>query len=176
MHNRSMETVVVLSLIAALVVAAIVAVYLPQSRRLEEIRTEIAGLRLRMQTLSAEAEAVPGMIRQVESMKARYKDFDRKLPKSSELYGFLGKIGRHLEEAKLSSEGIKPDRPVREELYHTLPIIMRCQGRYPELTRFLAEIDKMERLTRVRKLLITSRPGAGDLKIEIHMNIYFTER
>lgn len=176
MHNSIKETIAVLGLVAALAIGAAVFVYLPQKRKLHEIRAQIAAQKIRMESVSAEARVVPGMVRQVQSMKARYKGFDRKLPKSRELFGFLEKIGKHLEDAKLSSEGIQPDRPVREGLFHTLPIIMRCQGHYLELTRFLTEIDKMERLTRVQKLLIRAGPNMSDLNIEVHMNIYFTEQ
>ena len=176
MNNRMIETAAVLGLIIALVVGAIMVAYLPQRRELECLQSEIAEQKLRIQSVSADVEVVPSMVEHVSAMKALYKDFDRKLPKSSELYGFLGKIGRHLEEGELSSQGIKPGRPIREELFHTLPIIMRCEGRYSELTKFLAEIDKMERLTRVQKLLISAGPKGDDLRIEVHMNIYFTER
>jgi len=176
MGTHTKETMIMIAILAGLAGCAIGLVYLPQKRRLKQIQTDIAAQKAHLELEGAKAKVVPGMIRRAEQMKARYRDFDQKLPKSRELFGFLKEIGQNLAEANLSSQSIEPGTPVREELFHTLPIIMKFRGQYPELTRFLSDIDKMERLTRVQKLAIQCDGKDKDLGIVVHMNIYFTER
>ena len=108
-------------------------------------------------------------------MKLQYKDFGRRLPKRRELGGFLREISGHLNQGDLSNQLIEPGNPSREELFHTLPIIMRFKGSYLSLAGFLQRIDKMERLTRVQTLKITREKQGDSLDIELQMNIYFTE-
>ena len=108
-------------------------------------------------------------------MTGRYANFDRRLPKRQELGGFLRQISNDLVLEKLVTQLIDPGNPTREELYHTLPINMQLRGSYLSLASFLEQLERMERLTRVGKLKISSDPQDDKLKIEMQMNIYFTE-
>lgn len=176
MRTQTKETLIVLGVIAALVAGAAVLVYTPQKKKLAQLHKQIASEHRALDADGAKAKSVPGLVRLVESMKVRYKDFDRRLPKSRELFGFIEQIGKHLIDSKLSSHRIEPGKPAREDLFHTLPIIMHCAGGYQELSDFLARVDGSQRLARVEKLVARTRPGDDDLKIEVHMNIYFTDR
>ena len=166
---------IVLGVLAGLVSAAVVFMYVPQGKRLDELRTAIATQELELSANAAKAAVVPALLRQVESMKLRYKDFDRRLPRRRELGGFLREISGHLNQEDLSNQLIEPGNPSREELFHTLPIIMRFKGSYLALASFLKRIDRMERLTRVHTLKIAREKKGGGLDIELQMNIYFTE-
>jgi Tfp pilus assembly protein PilO len=102
------------------------------------------------------------------------------LPVRQELGGFLRDISGHLGDEQFTDQLIEPGSPTREELFHTLPIIMRFKGSYLTSVDFFKRIDEMERLTRIQKLKITKVPLKGDnsdaiLDIELQLNIYFTE-
>ena len=126
---------------------------------------------------TSEAAVVPRLFRQVHAMRAQYPNFQRRLPKRKELGGFLREITGQLSDDGLSNQLIEPGSPSREEFFHTLPIIMRFKGSYLSLGSFLERIGRMERLTRVQKLSITSAGDSPDeLDIELQLNIYFTER
>ena len=166
-----------LAVAAGLVVAATLLVYRRQSSRLEQLREQIATEKLAMEADSNKAAVVPDMLRSVMDMKRRYKDFDRRLPKSKELGGFLQEITAIRSQSDLQGGRMDTGNPVSEYLYNTMPIKMSFEGSYLALARFLEQISKMQRLTRVQKLLITA-PGDGfgkDLGIELFMNIYFTK-
>jgi len=166
---------IMLGIVGALVAASIVFAYLPQSRKLSEIHEAITSQKLALEANAKEAKVVPDMIRQIHEMKKRYKGFDRRMPKRKELAGFLLEISRILDTEQLSNTQTRPGNPTREELYHTLPIIMKFEGSYTSLASLLERIDKMERLTRVQRLSISKEPKNEGLEIEVEMNIYFTE-
>lgn len=169
------ETGVAAALLAVMVLATVVAVILPQNRRIREIRTDIAGCKAALAADSEDAASVPRLARQVQTLQNRYSGFDRQMPASHELFDFLKQIGESLQHAKLSSRSIKPGAPAQEGLFHALPIIVQCQGAYADLSAFLAEVDRMERLTRVKRIELRRRPRSQDLDIVVHMNIYFTQ-
>jgi len=167
---------VMVAVAVALVTAAVVGVYRPQNRKLHDLRTQITTQKLALESDAKRAAVVPEMLRKVQEMKGRYKDFDRRLPRSKELGGFLQEItqiqsGSHLSEARMET-----GNPASEELFNTMPIRMRFRGSYLALAEFLKNIEGMERITRVQKLAILSPKDGGDvLEIELMMNIYFTK-
>ena len=169
------DNLVVLGILGVFVTLALLLVYIPQSKDLSDLETRITTRQRKLTDDSERAAVVPDLQRTVNLMKARYRGFDRRLPKRKELGGFLREISGHLvADEKLSNGEIRPGTPTRQELFHTLPIVMKFKGPYLALVALLERIDKMERLTRVQKLTAT-QTKTGDLDIELQLNIYFTE-
>lgn len=165
------------------VLAAVLGVYLPQSRKLTQINTQISTQKIAMESDLQSCKVVPELARQVAELKDRYRNLDRRLPKQKELGGFLKEISTNLLQARLSNQTIEPGKPDAAELYHTLPIVMKFEGNFLSLAGFLKRIDGMERLTRVQRMDIgidrdsskSKDKPAGNVNIELHLNIYFTE-
>ncbi len=180
MTQSKRDNLIVVGLLAALVVAAVVFVYLPQQRRLRDLRTRVARQKVQLADSSDRAAAVPDMLRQVQAMRVRYSNFDRRLPQQKELGGFLKEISGNLAEADLSDQMIRPGSPKHAALFHTLPITLRFKSSYLSLAGLLKQLEEMKRLTQVEKLSIfqrdRERPGAAsELDVEVLMNIYFTK-
>ncbi|MCP4376296.1 MAG: type 4a pilus biogenesis protein PilO [bacterium] len=175
---------IVLGLLVAMVAGAVLIVYRGQGKKIDELKTKIlageASLKVRAETV----KTVPDLVKQVAAMRKRYKNFDRKLPDRQELGGFLKEISGYLGDEKFTEQVIEPGSPTQEELFHTLPIIMRFKGSYLTSVEFFKRIDEMKRLTRMQKLKITKVPvkskgpgsaGTPELNIELQLNIYFAK-
>jgi Tfp pilus assembly protein PilO len=177
MVHLTRENWIVLGVLGAIVTAATVFLYIPQGQKLDELRGQIAAAEASLESDGQKVAVVPDMVKQVQEMKARYKDFDRKLPKRKELGGFLREITGNLAEEKLANQSIEPaTNTIREEFFQTLPIVMKFRGSYLSLASFLRRIDEMQRLSRIQKLKIEANSRDGEaLDIELQMNIYFTE-
>lgn len=175
------DNLIVIGVLVGVVGAAAVFVYLPQRRRLHELRTKITGEKLRLAESSGSAATVPGMMRKVQEMKKRYSNFDQRLPRQQELGGFLREISGNLSQEQLANQVIEPGNPVGAKLYHTLPITLRFHGPYLSMASFLKRLAAMERLTQIQRLTLRGEPGtapegaAVPLDIEVLMNIYFTK-
>jgi Tfp pilus assembly protein PilO len=168
-------------IMAAIIAAATIVVFLPQHRELDLIRTEATRQKVRMAKNAERCAAVPEMIREVQTLKNRYSNFNKRLPQQIELGGFLREISGDLSQVGLNNQLIQPQSPRRSELFHTLPILLRFRGDYMSLASFLRRLSEMERLTQVERITISKvreEPGKGkawQLDIEVLMNIYFTE-
>jgi len=175
------DNLIVVGVLLAIVVAGAVLVYLPQRKQLRDLRTRTARQKIHLVENAGRASSVPSLLRHVQVMKKHYRNFDRRLPAQQELGGFLREISGNLsEEQSLSNQLIEPGNPTRSKLFHTLPIILRFQGSYLSLASFLKRLERMERLTQIEKLSITSCSPAPagttqGVDIELLMNIYFTE-
>jgi Tfp pilus assembly protein PilO len=169
------DNIIVLCVMLTLILVATVAVYLPQGRKLASLKTERVTQKQSLQCDAQKASGVSEMQRDVQEMKNRYKNFDRRLPKQKELGGFLREISANLSHEKLANQSIEPGVPSKEDLFHTLPISMKFQGSYASLVNFLKRIDNMERLTRVYKMTVMTNDKTSAVNIELLMNIYFSE-
>ncbi len=175
MQRLAREGLVMSGVVAAMTAAGLLLGYLPSARKLDRIRQETASRELSLETDGQRALLVPELLRQVELMKGKYKDFDRRLPKRQELGGFLREISESLSKEDLSNQTIEPGKPAQEDLFFTLPIVMKFRGSYLSLARFLERMDGLERLTRVQKLSLAPAGESGALDITVQVNIYFTE-
>jgi Tfp pilus assembly protein PilO len=177
MARMTRDCWIVLGLVGVLVGATVALVFRPQGRQLDELRTQIATRQNVLESDAQKVAVVPEMLRQVQEMKQRYRDFDRKLPKRKELGGFLREISGNLSEERLANQLIEPGNPSREELFNTLPIVMKFRGSYLSLASFLKRLDEMQRLSRVEKLKIdcNAKDDSAALDIEVLLDIYFTE-
>lgn len=170
------ETWMMPVLTVVMIAVAVVVVYMPQGGTLESIKTNIAAQKLVLQDSAKKASVVPKMMREVQTLKSRYKDFDSRLPRSKELGGFLQEITAIQQNSALVDPRMETGSPMSEELFNTMPIKMRVRGRYLALADFLRRLGSMQRLTRVQRLMITiPQEEDGDLSIELLMNIYFTK-
>ena len=175
MKGLARDGMIMGGIVVTMTVAGLLLGYLPSARKLDKIRENAAAMKLSLEADGQRACVVPELLRQVEIMKGKYKDFDRRLPKRQELGGFLRTISEGLSEANLTNQTIEPGRPAQEDLFFTLPIVMKFRGSYLSLAEFLERIDGFERLTRVQKLDIMPGGEGGALDITVQMNIYFTE-
>ena len=173
------DSLIVLGIVAAITVTYVVVVYRRQSSTLEAVGGEAAECRRQLEGDLVKTAPIPHMARDIETMKRRFdKDWQRRLPQRQELAGFLREISTHLSEAGLRSDAtvIEPGRPTRGTLYNRLPITMKFEGDFLSLASFLKRVDDMTRLTRIEKLRIVPDADGDLLKIEVGMNIYFTEQ
>ncbi len=183
MSKSLRDNLIVCGILAVLLGAAVIGVYMPQSRKLRDLQAQAITQKLEIEASSEQTAAVPALISRIQTMKQRYKDFDRRLPRSKDLGGFLKEISGNLASSVLTNGRMDTGNPTRQDLFHTMPITMRFSGSYLALTGFLDRINQMERLTRVQKLLVKmpasrsdqSNGDAESLEIELQMNIYFTE-
>ena len=163
---------------AGVVAIAMVVVFLPQQKKLSDLHTQTEQKYVSLEQANREAAVVPVLFQEVEDMKARYKDFDRSLPRQQDLGTFLGQISGKVRQEGLSGQLIEPGNPISGDLFHTLPINMRFTGDYVSTGTFLKKLHEMERLARVQRLKISRKdyenPDAP-LDIELQINIYFTE-
>ncbi len=174
----SRDNLIVLGILAVITITYFAVVYRPQSAAADNISARTAEVKDLLESDAMQASRIPPMLREIEQMKHRYNDNDwgRRLPERQELAGFLREIASGLSHEKLTDQFIQPGNPSQNPRYSCLPITLKFEGDFMSLARFLKQIDGMTRLTRIERLMIQSDEGMKNLKVEMGMNIYFTEQ
>ena len=167
---------IVAGILAVMITVAVLLVYRGQGKRLDEFKARISATRTTVGSQSQTVAIFPELVKQVKSMRTRYQNFDRRLPGRQELGGFLKEISGYLGDDHFSDQLIEPGSPTREELFHTLPIIMRFKGSYLTSVKFFKRIEEMQRITTNNPKEKNGVKGDPMLDIELQLNIYFTEK
>ncbi len=150
------------------------AVYLPQSHRLDDLRGQVASAEQALTKDDARTACIPGMAKDVEDLKRCFKDFDGRLPRKKELAGFLKEISSVAASEQLDSQVIQPGDPRREELYNCLPIVIRFQSDFAGVVRFLDKLESMTRLTHTGYLNMKPvAEGEEVIDVDMQVNIYY---
>jgi len=175
-RHLTKDSLLMIGILLVGILLAVLVVYRPQSQQKEQLRGEIASMEQQLAADARGASVVPAMLRQVNELRQEFRGWDRRLPGSEDLGGFLKEISLAQEQQPgIISEGVVPGVPHEEKFYYALPIIMRFRSSYLDLAGFLKRISKMDRLTRVNKLVVVAAPGETQLEVELHLNIYYTK-
>ncbi len=171
--NKS--SMIVLGVTAAMVLVAVVGVYVPQGRKLQQIKADTDARRAAIAADSQKIAVLPELSREVQTLKDRYQDFDRKLPKNQDSHEFVRQINTSLTSAALTNQSIELGHSSREPNFSMLPVNLKFHGSFLSLAAFLDHLDRMQRIWRVQKMTIGREEKEGELGIELQMAIYFTE-
>jgi Tfp pilus assembly protein PilO len=175
MLKADRHDLITLLAVAGLVGLAVVAIYLPQRRRLAQIDKQVRSQRSQLVQKRQKLSVVPDFARKVARMRQQYADFDRKLPRGKDLGPFLGQLDTCLNRQRLAETKIRTGKPRHESLYSAIPVQLDFRGEFLPLARFLDELEGMKRLTRIEELSIRSDDRRDDLQIDLRMNIYYEE-
>ena len=165
--------------LAVMVVGFYAAAYRPNKEKLDGLDMQIAAKRRDLTSNRSRVQILPDVLLAVNEMRTRLERFDKKLPKSPELHAFINGITEVSSQAGLRSKWtVEPGVPVRSELYAEWPISLKFEGDFRSVFNFLRRAEEMQRLTRVKGLKVNGMSAAGkpgQVRVELSMNIYFTE-
>jgi len=168
------DTWVMFAVLAAIVGVFVLGIYMPQSRRMNQLQNQIAQDKEEIARDAGSVAAVPAMMRKVHELQVQYGGFDRRLPKEVDVGAFYKDVSACFTEERLARPYMAIQSPVREELYTTLPIRLQTEGGYLAVGKLLQRLDGMERLTVVEKVEMKALPKSSNVEVGMLVNIYHT--
>lgn len=168
----------ILGLVLLLLVGGFFAViYRPNSQQLRTLNQQIAEKRTQLSSNRTRVQILPDVMLAVSEKQGRLEKFDKRLPKQPELSPFITDVTLISHQASLREMAVKPGVPARNELYCEFPISFTFEGDFKSVFAFLAQTEKMDRLTRVKSLKVRSPDSgkSGRVHVDLAMNIYYSE-
>lgn len=153
--------------------------YHPATEQLATLNDQIIEKRHQLEAAQAKAGEFAQLGIAVEKKKKNLQQYNKKLPKQSEMAAFITDITNvcrqtAVREFKYTPVGVKKLDPIVE-----LPINMNFEGNFLNVFQFLRQAEEMERLTRVQSLKVTShnpgKPEEGMVDVQMQMSIYYEE-
>jgi Tfp pilus assembly protein PilO len=150
--------------------------YRPAQRRLDDLQLQIQSKGREVDINQNKALNLPLLMMEVQQLDSQVRDYDRQFPRQANLGEFIGEITRVSQQLALRDWRYTPGLPRRGDAYFELPVQMNFQGDFTNVYSFLTEVERLQRLTRIRKLAIRSKDNrTGMVEVEIVLHIYFSE-
>lgn len=150
--------------------------YRPAIARLETLELQNQSKQRDVDQTQNKARTLPILMREVQELEKRVGHYDRQFPKQPQIGEFIRDMTAISQQLSLKNWNYKPAAPKRSEGFFELPILMSFQGDFMNVASFLRQVEKLERLTRVKRLTLKNRdPRTGTVDVEMAMSIYFSE-
>ncbi len=155
-----------LLVLAAIPVAAWFFVFEPRNQDIEQSRREIAQMETTLVRLDQLTDEVGDVRTAIDEAELRLADFRRNIPDANEVDDMLAEIHRIGERNALGISSIRALNRTETQGYAEIPLSLEIDGSFRGLYRFLIDLERLPRITRVRELklernLVESR-GRGD--------------
>lgn len=155
-----------LLVLAAIPVAAWFFVFEPRNQDIEQSRREIAQMETTLVRLDQLTDEVGDVRTAIDEAELRLADFRQNIPDANEVDDMLAEIHRIGERNALGISSIRALNRTETQGYAEIPLSLEIDGSFRGLYRFLIDLERLPRITRVRELklernLVESR-GRGD--------------
>jgi Tfp pilus assembly protein PilO len=166
--------------LAALIVVAVGAFYFvwyrPTTRHMALLRTEIESNNHNLELSRSKADELPSVAKAVADLRQKLDRFDRRIPHRQNLPQFLEGIEALRQSAGIARCSLKPDNTLRFASYSEQTIHVDFAGDFDQVADFVARVEDMDRMTRVRRLAVKSADSAsGTVEVQMDVCIFFLE-
>ncbi|MAD19970.1 MAG: hypothetical protein CMJ52_07080 [Planctomycetaceae bacterium] len=168
--NLGIREMVFLVVLAAIPVAAWFFVFEPRNQDIEQSRREIAQMESTLVRLDQLTEEVGDVRNAIDDAEFRLSDFRRNIPDANEVDDMLAEIHRIGERNALGIASIRALQRTETQGYSEIPLSLDIKGSFRGLYRFLIDLERLPRITRIRDLefsrsLVESRGRTEDAEV-----------
>jgi Tfp pilus assembly protein PilO len=168
-----------ISLAAAIVVASALFYfvwYRPTTRDMHALRVRIEQNHRNLEASRTKAGELPTVTRAVNDLRQGLARFDRLIPRRQDLPQFLDALESLKRQAGITNCSLKPDQPRTFATHSEQTIRVDFEGDFHQVADYLAKVEDMDRMTRVRRLNFKAADSAqGTVAVQMDVSIFFLE-
>lgn len=171
-----LRELVLLAVLLAVPVASYFFVFQPQNASIHRAQSEIDHKEQLLDQLRLETARSDDLRRANEEIQTRIADIEARLPSNKEVDRIVRQVSEVAIRAGLEPPAMKNAKPVEAAMYWEQPLEMTSRGDFKGFYRFLIELERLPRITRIPDMQLKRRPGEnGRMDIEFTLSIYFQQ-
>ena len=155
--NSGVRKLVFTFLLLGLSFAAYVYMIKPANKTLKEQKQMVHNRQVKLQELEAATATAKDLSKQLERVEEAISVFESKLPPSSEIHKVLESVTVIAQKNGLTPKTISTLKQNNNSGYVDQPLKMELHGNFRSYYSFLLELEKLDRITRIRELTIKKR-------------------
>lgn len=149
-------------------------IFMPQSAKIEEAKTEIAHKRDMLNTLRAETKRNEDLKVANETIQTSVDEMEALLPSNKEIDLVVRQVSALAVESGLTPPTLKSAKPIAAARFREQPLEMSTDGSFEGFYEFLLAIERLPRITRIVDMVIKDSNTDGiEIKAEFTLSIYF---
>jgi len=173
MHFSLREAMFILLLIM-LPVAAYFFVFQPRNEQIAGARAEILKKQAKLRHLEAATKDIEDLGIEIERLEETIDLFEHKLPAAREVEVVLREVWQLATKNSLQPKGVRTDKPLSTAQYAELPLRMSISGDFDGFYKFLLELEKLPRITRMPNMVLKKAPDAqGEVNADVVLSIFY---
>jgi Tfp pilus assembly protein PilO len=150
--------------------------YRPATSKMHALRARLDQDHQSLEAQRSRADELPTVAKQVESLRQRLAEFDRRIPRHQELPQFLDNLESVKQQAGVTKWTLKPSDPRTTDSYTEQAFHIDFEGEFAQVSDFLARVESMDRMTRVRRLALKAADSTrGTVEVQMDVCIYYLE-
>lgn len=165
-----------IAVILATPVAAWWFAFVPENRYIRLMQEDLRGKETMLDKLREETSRNRDLQAANEELKLSVQLIEERLPDTKEIDAIVRQVTDLALISGLEAPAIKSAKPVASALYMEQPLEMEVKGNFPGFFRFISEVEKLPRITRIHDMTVTSRTeGDVELNAKFTLSIYFQD-
>ena len=162
-------------LLLAMPVAAYFFVFRPRNTQITEVKEEIAMKQEKLDQLNAATKNIDNLGSEIDRLAETIALFEEKLPAQREVEVILKQVWELAAKHNLVPKSVRTDKPVMAANYAEQPIRMNIKGDFDGFYSFLLDLEKLNRITQMKKMKLEkiSNAGEGQMEARVVLSVYF---
>ncbi|GJQ28848.1 MAG: hypothetical protein HBSAPP03_07320 [Phycisphaerae bacterium] len=174
--NLGVRTACVLVVVVGLPLSSYYLVFRPTNAKLTLDRAECEQKEKYLAKLAELGERDADLNRANQEISRSVQMIEQRLPSGKEIDALVRRVSDIAVTSGLQPPAIKSSKPVPSGIYMEQPLEMEVTGSFVGFFTFLAQVEKLPRITRVHDLKITGQnKDDTELKAEFTLSIYFQD-
>lgn len=171
-----LRSIIVLIVVVGLPLASYFLVFRPTNTKLGADTEECVQKEKYLDKLDDLAERDTDLTKANEEIQRSIKIIENRLPSEKDIDALVRQVSDLAIAAGLQSPAIKSSKPVPTAIYMEQPLEIEVAGNFVGFWSFMAQVEKLPRITRVHDLKITAQEKAGaEMRAEFTLSIYFQD-
>lgn len=152
--NIGKREILFLLVLAAIPLSAWLFVFQPRNEDIREARAEINAMQATLTQLNDLNRSVGDLGEAINAAEFRLSRFRENIPDAEEVDNLLSEIDEIGERNQLDLKSIRTLTQVDVDGYSELPLSLKIEGNFSGIYQFLADLEELSRITRVREFEI----------------------
>lgn len=172
--------IVLLAAVVGMPVASYLLVFRPQNAQIERAKADVEYTKSLLDKLREETSRNADLEKAIEEIRKNVAAAEQRLPTDKEIADVVRQVSDLAIQAGLEPPAMKSAKPMQAALYMEQPLEMSLKGDFRSFFLFLANVEKLPRITRVTdfKVARDDKSGAepGSIvndKVDFTLSIYF---
>lgn len=173
--NKGLRALLILVILATPLAAWWFA-FVPENKYIDSLNQDLKHKEALLTKLREETSRNADLQKANEELHRTVTLIEQRLPSNKEVDAIVRQVSDLAVTAGLQPPAIKSAKPVQSALYMEQPLEMEVSGGFLGFFKFIADVEKLPRITRIHDLKITSQAGKDvELKAEFTLSIYFQD-
>jgi len=159
------------TLLSCLAAAYLFAYFLPQTRRIGELKAQLHQARTQKKPVGEFISRLDQLQQRLDGYKKAMTKLDEQLPSTESADRFLLNVYTLMAEQKLRPIQVDP-KPVEADGRLTeIPLTLSCEGSFQSVYQFLARLEGMPRISRLSEMSLAGPKDAGKGQVRLNLKL-----